>query len=167
MNDESAKAGFEDSEPATLAELLAALEREFPVLVEEAAYDGPPAGLFRELDLAHLPLPARHVLIALGRLLWRHFETLRTLPGVPGTARRVPALDSALAAIAGEFRFAAKCLSAAHGVHRVVPQDANGRAIGQLGMRSLRRLQSLIREIDHQLPALLAARGVSGARRAS
>jgi|CXWL01.1.fsa_nt_gi hypothetical protein len=167
MNGKSSKHGKESHELGELSDLLADLEREFPVLVAEAAYVGPPAGVFRELDLAHLPPPARNVLTALGRLLWRQFEVLQ-LQAIGGRlTRRVPPLDVALEAVASELTFAARCLSAAHGIHRATAGDKAGREIGKLGVRSLRRMHGLIQEIEKQLPALRAAREVSDAPRTS
>jgi hypothetical protein len=157
MSTKSAKPSTDLFAASDLATLLAELEGSFPALKAEAAYAGPPAGLFREMDLLHLPPVARHTLVALGRLLWRYFQELEKNEAGHKVVDLAAPLPLALRALASEARYAADWLATTRGVHRLTRRGPGQAAFGQLAGRSLRKLQSLSREIDSQLPLLLVA----------
>jgi hypothetical protein len=131
-----------------LERVCAELERDFPLLGAHRQSHEPEAGLFRPLELARLPVPARQLMAVLGLSLYRIFQEFAGELGSDKERRGLPPLGELLGALEAELQYSARALEAAIAVERRTGQSKEAAAILQLARRSARRLATVVHHLE-------------------
>lgn len=137
-----------------LGELLAQLETEFGSGPGPGGYEGPPFGMFRELDFATLPPLARQAMQVLGRNFWQIYQCLEDELG-DGAGRPAPSLEVAASAVAAELEWSARALTAACSTER--PSPSQSRDLLRLGLRSVKQMKRLAVDLQQRSGSGLGA----------